>query len=183
MANVCVITGGGSGMGLETARNIDKDVILVLTGRTVSKLENAKAQLEAEGHQIYEEAEYMEDAFIRHMVGEANLAGDDYNRSGMAYVLSKNFVVWYAQKCAHEYAGKGIRVVSVSPGLIETDMGSKEVEQSDFAKQMIERSCEHRMGKAEELGFAIATIADARNGYLSGIDVLIDGGASTGKKS
>ena len=26
MANVCVITGGGSGMGLETARNIDKDV-------------------------------------------------------------------------------------------------------------------------------------------------------------
>ena len=38
MANVCVITGGGSGMGLETARNIDKDVILVLTGRTVSKL-------------------------------------------------------------------------------------------------------------------------------------------------
>ena len=36
---------------------------------------------------------------------------------------------------------------------------------------------------AEELGFAIATIADARNGYLSGIDVLIDGGASTGKKS
>jgi NAD(P)-dependent dehydrogenase (short-subunit alcohol dehydrogenase family) len=273
MANVCVITGGGSGMGLETARNIDKDVILVLTGRTVSKLENAKAQLEAEGHQvhliacdvsvrrdvhelclfadslgtiktvihaaglsptmadaekiimvnavgtknvnmefykymneggvivdvasssayeapgilikhqIYEEAEYKEDAFIRHMVGEANLAGDDYNRSGMAYVLSKNFVVWYAQKCAHEYAGKGIRVVSVSPGLIETDMGTKEVEQSEFAKKMIDRSCEHRMGKVEELGFAIATIADARNGYLSGIDVLIDGGASTGKKS
>ena len=53
MANVCVITGGGSGMGLETARNIDKDVILVLTGRTVSKLENAKAQLEAEGHQVH----------------------------------------------------------------------------------------------------------------------------------
>jgi hypothetical protein len=38
------------------------------------------------------------------------------------------------------------------------------------------------MGKPEELGFAIATIADERNGYLSGIDVLIDGGASTAKK-
>ncbi|MDO5131712.1 MAG: SDR family NAD(P)-dependent oxidoreductase [Eubacteriales bacterium] len=273
MANVCVITGGGSGMGLETARNIDKDVILVLTGRTISKLENAKKQLEAEGHkvfltacdvsvrrdvhelclfadslgtiktvihaaglsptmadpekiimvnavgtknvnmefykymndggvivdvasssayeapgilikhQIYEEAEYKEEAFIRHMTGEANLAPDDYNKCGMAYVLSKNFVVWYAQKCAHEYARKGIRVVSVSPGLIETDMGTQEVEKSEFAKQMIERTCEHRMGKAEELGFAIATIADERNGYLSGIDVLIDGGASTGKKA
>ena len=48
MANVCVITGGGSGMGLEAARYIDKEVILVLTGRTVSKLENAKEILEAD---------------------------------------------------------------------------------------------------------------------------------------
>ena len=38
------------------------------------------------------------------------------------------------------------------------------------------------MGKPEELGFAIASIADERNGYLCGIDVLIDGGASTGKQ-
>ena len=196
MANVCVITGGGSGMGLETARFIDKDVILVLTGRTVSKLEHAKEILEAEGHQvhliacdvsqrkdvhelavlaaslgtiktvihaaglsptmadpekiilvnavgtknvnmefykymndggvivdiasssayeapgilvkhqIYEEAEYKEEAFIKHMTGEAKMAGNDYNKAGMAYVMSKNFVVWYAQKCAHEYAKK-----------------------------------------------------------------------------
>ena len=273
MANVCVITGGGSGMGLETARNIDKDVILVLTGRTAAKLENAKSILESEGHevhvtacdvsvrrdvhelcllasslgiiktvihaaglspamadpetiimvnavgtknvnmefykymndggvivdiasssayeapavlvkhQIYEEAEYEEEKFIKHMTGEARMIpGSDYNKSGMAYVMSKNFVVWYAQKCAHEYAAKGIRVVSVSPGLIETDMGAREVEQADFAKQMIERTCAHRMGKPEELGFAIASIADERNGYLCGIDVLIDGGASTGKK-
>ena len=48
---------------------------------------------------------------------------------------------------------------------------------------MIERTCEHRMGRPEELGFALAVIADERNGYLSGIDVLIDGGASTGKKA
>ena len=272
MANVCVITGGGSGMGLETARYIDKDVILVLTGRTVAKLEHAREVLEAEGHQvhliacdvskrsdvhevaylaaslgtiktvihaaglsptmadpktiimvnavgtknvnmefykymndggvivdiasssayeapgilvkhqIYEEAEYKEDAFIKHMTGEANMAGSDYNKSGMAYVMSKNFVVWYAQKCAHEYARKGIRVVSVSPGLIETGMGTQEVEESEYAKKMIDHTCAGRMGKPEELGYAIATIADERNGYLCGIDVLIDGGASTGKK-
>ena len=272
MANVCVITGGGSGMGLETAKYIDKDVILVLTGRTVEKLENAKKILEEEGHQvhliacdvssrrdvhelcllasslgtiktvihaaglsptmadpetiikvnavgcknvnmefykymndggvivdvasssayeapgilvkhqIYEEAEYKEEAFIKHMTGEANLAPNDYNKAGMAYVLSKNFVVWYAQKCAHAYAKKGIRVVSVSPGLIETGMGTKEVEESDFAREMIDHTCAGRMGRPEELGFAIATIADERNGYLCGIDVLIDGGASTGKK-
>ena len=273
MANVCVITGGGGGIGLETARFIPKDAILVLTGRTLARLENAKAVLETEGHrvrliagdvsnrrdvhefclfasslgiiktvihtaglsptmaapeeiirvnavgtknvnmefykymneggvivdvasssayqapkllvkhQIYEKAEYEEDDFVKLMTGEANLMPDDYNKAGMAYVMSKNFVVWYAQKCAHEYAAKGIRVVSVSPGLIETGMGTQEVEQSDFARQMIKQTCEHRMGKPEELGFAIATVADERNGYLSGVDVLIDGGASTGRKS
>ena len=53
MANVCVVTGGGSGIGLETARNIDKSMILVLTGRTLQKLENAKAILESEGHEVH----------------------------------------------------------------------------------------------------------------------------------
>ena len=272
MANVCVITGGGSGMGLETARNIPKDVILVLTGRTVSKLENAKELLEAEGHevhlmacdvsvrrdvhelcllaaglgtirtvihaaglsptmgdaekiimvnavgtknvnmeffkymndggvivdiasssayevpgilvkhQIFEEAEYQEEKFIRHMVRESKLAPGDENDAGLAYTLSKRFVVWYAAKCAHEYAKKGIRVVSVSPGLIETDMGTREAEAWDYTKDMIESTCEHRMGTAAEMGFTIAMIADERNGYLRGIDILVDGGASTGKQ-
>ena len=61
-------------------------------------------------------------------------------------------------------------------------MGTQEVEQSEFARNMIKQTCAGRMGKPEELGFAIATIADERNGYLCGIDVLIDGGASSGKK-
>ena len=143
---------------------------------------NARPAYQAPGflvkHQIYEMAEYREDEFMKHMVREGNLAPGEYNKSGLAYTMSKNFVVWYAQKCAHEYAAKGIRVVSVSPGLIETDMGELEAE---HAQNMIDATCAHRMGKPEELGFAIATIADERNGYLCGIDVLIDGGASTGK--
>ena len=45
MANVCVITGGGSGMGLEAAKFMPKDKIIVISGRTVSRLEGALAQL------------------------------------------------------------------------------------------------------------------------------------------
>ena len=39
-----------------------------------------------------------------------------------------------------------------------------------------------RMGKPEELGFAIASLADERNGYLAGVDVLCDGGSTRGQK-
>ena len=38
------------------------------------------------------------------------------------------------------------------------------------------------MGKPEELGFALASVADERNGYLAGVDVLVDGGSTYGMK-
>ena len=53
MANVCVITGGGSGMGFEAAKFMPKDKIIVVSGRTMSKLEGAVAQLKELGYDAY----------------------------------------------------------------------------------------------------------------------------------
>ncbi len=41
MKNTCVITGGGSGMGLETARIMASTHYIIICGRTVQKLESA----------------------------------------------------------------------------------------------------------------------------------------------
>lgn len=49
MKNVCVVTGGGSGMGLEAAKILGKKQKIILMGRTVSKLENAITELKALG--------------------------------------------------------------------------------------------------------------------------------------
>jgi hypothetical protein len=46
---------------------------------------------------------------------------------------------------------------------------------------MLAFAAEQRMGTPDELGFAIATVADERNGYLAGVDVLVDGGSTNGK--
>ncbi|MBR7095362.1 MAG: SDR family NAD(P)-dependent oxidoreductase, partial [Clostridia bacterium] len=56
MKNVCVITGGGSGMGLEAAKLMPKDKIIVLAGRTVAKLEGAVNELKALGFEAYAKA-------------------------------------------------------------------------------------------------------------------------------
>ena len=45
MKTVCVITGGGSGMGLAAAKCMPKDKIIVVTGRTLAKLEKAVKQI------------------------------------------------------------------------------------------------------------------------------------------
>lgn len=269
MAKVCVITGGGSGMGLEAAKFMPKDRIILLSGRTESKLQKAVAELAALGFEAYEKtcdtsnresvkalaayavslgkvttvinsaglspamadpetivrvnalgtvymneefskimkkggvivdvasnsayvlpkflinkklyalADHDEEKFVKKIVKKAKLAKGDYQRSGFAYALSKNFVVWYAKKCAFEYGPKGIRVVSLSPGLIATDMGNLEAKDGGM---LIGFSAEERMGKPEELGYALATVTDERNGYLAGVDVLCDGGSTNGMR-
>ena len=271
MKDVVVITGGGSGMGLEAAKFMPKEKIIVVSGRTLKKLEKAVAELESLGYEAYAHtcdtsdresvrklAEYAaslgnvrnvinaagmspnmsdgetllkvnaigtvyvneefakvmkehsvildvssnsayalphlltrlagknyklaytnETEFLKKMMKFANLAKTDYEKAGFAYALSKNFVCWYARKCAYEYGPKGIRVVSLSPGLIATDMGNLEKEAGGY---LIGLSAEERMGKPEELGYAIATAADERNGYLAGVDILCDGGSTNGKE-
>ena len=127
---------------------------------------------------VYALAETDEELFVKKLVKKSNLAKGEYQKSGFAYALSKIFVVWYAQKSAFEYGKKGIRVVSFSPGLIATGMGNLEAKEGG---SMLKYGAEERMGTPAELGFAIATVADERNGYLAGVDVLCDGGCTNGK--
>ena len=266
---VCVITGGGSGIGLATAKQMPKDKIIVVTGRTLTKLEHAVKELKNEGYEAYAKvcdtsdceqvcslAEYAaslgeikhvihaaglspamakpeqlvrvnalgtvyinrefskrmkggsvivdvssnsayalpklmgskrtfalvesdEAAFLKKMLRFSRIIKDHYKASGLAYALSKKFVIWYAAKCAFEYGARNIRVVSVSPGLIATDMGRLEQKEGG---DLLKTAAEKRMGTPEELGFAIATVADERNGYLAGVDVLCDGGSIIGKQ-
>ena len=53
MSKVCVVTGGGSGMGLAAAKLMPKDHIIVVSGRTESKLTKAVDELTAAGFTAY----------------------------------------------------------------------------------------------------------------------------------
>lgn len=158
----------------EFSKVIEKGVIVDIASNSAYMLPSFM-----QSKKIYGLADTDEEKFLKKLEKKTHLAKEGYLRSGFAYTLSKNFVVWYAKKCAYELGPKGIRVVSLSPGLIETDMGNLEKESGSI---LIGASAEERMGKAEELGFAIASVADERNGYLAGVDVLVDGGSVNGMK-
>ena len=49
----CVITGGGSGMGLAAAKYMPKEKIILVTGRTMAKLEKAVAELKEAGYDAH----------------------------------------------------------------------------------------------------------------------------------
>lgn len=95
-------------------------------------------------------------------------------KSGGAYSISKNFVKWYTEKMAIKYGPKGIRVVSISPGTIATPMGELEGEQ---AASFAINGPLQRVGKPEEIAKMMKFMISDDASYLTGTDILYDGGS------
>jgi NAD(P)-dependent dehydrogenase (short-subunit alcohol dehydrogenase family) len=88
-------------------------------------------------------------------------------KAGVAYGISKNFVIWLAKHDAARFGAKGVRILSVSPGNFETPMGNLEKAEADAFT---------RFGHVEEIASLFAFCASEEVGYLTGIDILCDGG-------
>ncbi|HWQ78846.1 MAG TPA: SDR family oxidoreductase [Anaerovoracaceae bacterium] len=103
-------------------------------------------------------------------------ASDESRRQGMAYSFSRNFVQWYVRECTFPFAKKGIRVLSVSPGLIDTEMAKTDMEKSGNLDVTISYTGFGRLGTIEEIAFLFSVLLDERNSYLTGTDIIFDGG-------
>lgn len=99
------------------------------------------------------------------------------NDADTAYNFSKKGVQELVKKYAFEFGSKGARIVSISPGIIMTPMGEKAAkdhpEQMNFMKKMTPIG---RNGKPEDIANAVSFLADDRASFITGIDLLIDGG-------
>jgi NAD(P)-dependent dehydrogenase (short-subunit alcohol dehydrogenase family) len=95
-------------------------------------------------------------------------------RSGLAYSVSKTFVRWYSSSQAERFNARGLRIVSVSPGSVDTEMGR--LEEQAGAGAMVANAAVPRWGTAEEMAELFAFCASDRAGYLTGTDILNDGG-------
>lgn len=262
MRNICVVTGGGSGIGLATAKLMGTNHDIILVGRTVKKLEDACLELQdmginadsfpcdvsdcncvrklvsyaqGKGHvkavihaagmspqmasgeviftvnamsTIYINEEFgkvMEAgscivnvaSMMAYMIPEENIPRTEYPQSltnaqafqaaihsriavmppeaaeVMSYIISKNFVVWYSAQSACLYGKKGVRVLSVSPGCIDTEMGNIAGEE---AIQIAKNGALGRMGHDGEVAQLMAFAASDAASYLTGTDILCDGG-------
>ncbi|WP_374023562.1 SDR family oxidoreductase [Mycobacterium sp. HNNTM2301] len=113
------------------------------------------------------------DAFLDALMTTCNIVPEEA-RSGIAYAVSKSFVKWYSQSQAERFNGRALRIVSVSPGSIDTEMGR--LEEQAGAGAMVTNAAVPRWGKAEEMAELLAFCASDKAGYLTGTDILNDGG-------
>jgi len=79
-----------------------------------------------------------------------------------------------------EWADRGVRVNSVSPGFILTDMIRSAVEGTPNADYIASRTPMRRMGEAQEVSNAVMFLASDMASYITGVDLYVDGGTNAG---
>ena len=119
------------------------------------------------------------DSFLNEMLAACNVIPEEA-RSGYAYAVSKSFVRWYSTSQAERFNGRGLRIVSVSPGSIDTEMGR--LEEQAGAGAMVSDAAVPRWGRPEEMADLLAFCASDKAGYLMGTDILNDGGVVASMK-
>ncbi len=97
-------------------------------------------------------------------------------RTVAAYAASKGAVLQLTRNLALEFARYNIRVNSIAPGYILTEINKDYFESADSAP-MIKRIPQRRIGNASDLDGTLLLLASNRaSGYMTGTTVVVDGG-------
>ena len=109
--------------------------------------------------------------------------GSDRGNPGMAvYAATKGAQLSLMRTLAVELAPRGIRVDAVSPGPIETPMLTKLDMPADmlddFKVSFAARIPTGRFGTPEEIANAVAFLGSAEASYITGANLVVDGGRS-----
>lgn len=94
-----------------------------------------------------------------------------------AYAYSKLGVKEYVEEQAWAWGQKGARLVSIAPGVINTPMSRLESKNASQMQTLIDNTPLGREGEATDIANTVDLLVDERAGFLSGIDILCDGGA------
>jgi cyclopentanol dehydrogenase len=94
-----------------------------------------------------------------------------------AYAASKGAVRIFTKVTASQHAKDGIRCNSVHPGPVDTDMFHSAFPDPSALQRRLDRIPMRRMGTVDEIVAAVLFLASADSSYMSGAELVIDGGA------
>jgi len=100
----------------------------------------------------------------------------DAATSQLAYQHSKLALNRLCVRGAASWGRRGARIISVSPGLIATPMGALEFSRQPMKYQLLQKTPLQREGTMIEIADAVEFLLSSKASFISGIDVLVDGG-------
>ena len=106
------------------------------------------------------------------------IKNDAVENSGVAYIVAKRANhLKVRTAAATTWGDKGARINSISPGIILTPLAYDEFEAAgDAYQEMINSSPARRVGTSEEIARAAEFLLSDDSSFITGIDLLVDGG-------
>jgi NAD(P)-dependent dehydrogenase (short-subunit alcohol dehydrogenase family) len=119
---------------------------------------------------------------IINMSSDSGLSG---NQDEAAYCASKGGVTNLTRAMALDYAEENIRVNAICPAVIHTPMFQREIDlQEDkeaYIKEVDEMHPVGRVGRPEEVAFAVLMVAADEASFITGANIAVDGGLTAGQ--
>lgn len=92
------------------------------------------------------------------------------------YNTAKAAVIMLTKSLAFEWAERGVRVNSVSPGYIGTEMTKRSLSRKELSDVWLEMTPMKRVGTPADIAHAVWYLASDAASFATGTDILVDGG-------
>jgi NAD(P)-dependent dehydrogenase (short-subunit alcohol dehydrogenase family) len=111
------------------------------------------------------------------IVNISSVAGLRGGRAGPAYTASKYGLIGLTHNVASNYRDSGIRCNAVCPGSVRTSIGDAvSPHQAGLTLRRLDDPTRPRQGEPEEIARVVCFLASDAASYISGADVVVDGG-------